>query len=366
MEKTLYAEYIAKYFRPVVAVVTEKYNDKSAEQPFLHKTMLREEYSANLSWGATELNHSIVAADVVALESPLPLKRRSSIAVATGILPKLGIKMRKGEKLINDINVMKASGESETLVAQKIFDDTAKVIKAMDVRKEIMFLQALSTGQMLVSEEDNNGTGVRADFGYREENTFKAVAAAWGSTGYAPLDDLAQLFDKALEDSNTIGHVWLSKKYFNLLRASDQGKLLAAAYSGQVITQKALLPTPSRSVMLEALRTEYRATFHVIDGAYKIESPDGTQKAVSPWAEANIVATPTDRVGRLVYGKIIEESFPIPVVAYAKSGSHVLVSKYSEADPREEITRTQMRCIPVIDEAENIYILTADEAATPA
>lgn len=178
MNASLFLEYIDKYFRLVVGKITEKFNDKSKEPTLLHKTMLTEEYSADLSWGATELNNSVVAADVVSLDSSLPLKSRSKISNATGKLPKLGLKMRKGEKLISDINVMVARGAEESAIAAKIFDDTTKVIKSMDIRKEIMFLQALSTGACLVEDDDENtGTGIRVEFGYKDENSFKCIGS---------------------------------------------------------------------------------------------------------------------------------------------------------------------------------------------
>lgn len=76
MYPSLFIEFIDKYFRLVIGKITEKINGKKAEEQLLHKTMLTEEYSADLTWGSTELSTSIVAADVVAMDSSLPLKKR--------------------------------------------------------------------------------------------------------------------------------------------------------------------------------------------------------------------------------------------------------------------------------------------------
>lgn len=139
MNPSLFIEYIDKYFRLVIGKITEKINGKKTEEQLLHKTMLTEEYSADLTWGSTELNTSVVAADVVAMDSSLPLKKRDKISNASGVIPKIGIKFSKGEKAISDINVMRARGADETTVVGKIFDDAPKAIKGVDVRKEIMF-----------------------------------------------------------------------------------------------------------------------------------------------------------------------------------------------------------------------------------
>lgn len=360
MNPSLFVEYIDKFIRLVVGKITEKINGKKAEEQLLHKTMLTEEYSADLTWGSTEVSTSIVAADVVSMDSRLPLKKRDKISNASGTIPKIGIKFRKGEKAISDINVMRAKGAGETEIVNKIFEDIPKAIKGVDVRKEILFLQALSTGVALVSDEDNTGTGIRVDFGYKDENTFHATKAKWGEADAVPQDDVQQLFDKAQEDGNSISLVMISKKYFNLLRNSEQGKLLAANYRNQVVTDVKLLSTPSRTTLLEALADEYGATFRIVDSSFRIEKPDGARVAIKPWAEANIVGLPAENVGRLVYGTLAEETNPVSGVSYQKSGTHTLVAKFSKTDPLEEFTTAQALALPVIDGVDSIYILHAD------
>lgn len=366
MNASLFLEYIDKYFKPVISKITEKINGKSKEETLLHKTMLSEEYSADMSWNAAELNRSIVAADVVSMDSSLPLKRRDSFGLATGKLPKIGIKYRKGEKTISDINIMAARGANEATIAGKIFDDVSKVIKGIDTRTEIMFLQGLSTGQTVVDDPDNVGTGIRVSYGYKDKNRFKNLGEKWESAhgGETPNDDVRQLFDKAEADGNSIGLVMLSKRYFDLWRNSMQGKMLTANYNKQVYTDKALLAVPSRQNFLEALEDEYGCKFRVVNSTFKVERQNGERVNVKPWEEANIVALPGENVGRLVYGTLAEETNPVAGVSYQKSGSHILVAKYSKTDPLEEYTTGQALCIPVIDGADGIYLLDANAAGT--
>lgn len=367
MNPSLFLEYIDKYFRRIVGKITEKFNGRPAETALLHKTMLTEEYSADLTWGATEIDNAIVAADVVAIDSPLPLKRRGSIGNASGKLPKMGVKYRKGEKAISDINVMIARGADESTVASKIFDDAAKCVKAIDIRTEIMFLQALSTGMCLVEDDDlNNGTAIRASFGYKDENVFHATGRRWslGSNTIAgrlyPKEDVQQMFDKAQADGNSIQHVYISKKYFDLFRNSDEGKVMAASYQGLSTADSRYLSAASRKTFLDTLSDEYGATFHIIDSAFRVEKKDGLRVSVVPWEQGNVVGVPSEVVGRLVYGTLAEETNPVNGVIYEKSGSHILISKYSQTDPLEEFTAGQALAIPVIDGADAIYVLHAD------
>lgn len=364
MLQTLFQEYVEKWFKGIVGSVTERFNGKKNEETMLHKTMLTEEYSADMTWESTDINHNIVAADVVAMDSTLPLKKRGVLATASGKLPKLGIKFRKGEKEISDINIMIARGAEEGIVANKIFDDTPKAIKGIDVRKEIMFEEGFSTGTTIVEGDTNDGTGIRVDYGYREDNTFHATTAVWGNASATPIEDLQQMFDKANADGNSIGHMWMSKKSFNVIRNSTEGKELAARYLNVLFTDSTSLPTPNRNTMLEALNDEFGATFHVVDNSYRIQKKDGSYINVKPFAEDNIVATATENVGRLVYGTLVEETNPVNGVVYEKSGSHILVSKFSENEPFAEFTTAQAICLPVIDGVEGIYILHTDATST--
>lgn len=364
MKETLFGGIVDKFFRLVIGKITEKINGKKGEQVLLHKTMLVEEYSADHTWGATEINQSVVAADVVALDSSLPLKSRGSMGHASGKIPKMGLKYSKKESDIDNINIMIARGTDEATIASKVFDDASKVIKGIDIRKEIMFLEGLSTGMTIVKDDEtNDGTGVRVDYGYKPENGFNAIKAAWGVSTATPQDDIQQMFDKAQEDGNSIGHVYISKKYFDLFRKSDQGRLLAATFNNQVITKTTLLPVPGRAAFLDALADEYGATFHIVNASFKVQQPNGKPKSVHPWAEANIVGVPSEQVGRLVYGTLAEETNPVEGVKYQKSGTHILVSKYSKTDPLQEFTAGQALVVPVIDGADGIYLLHADTTA---
>ncbi len=361
---SLFPEYIDKYFGRVIGKITEKYNGEKEKQTLLYKTMLTEEYSADLSWGATELNNVIVAADVVAMDASIPLKKRGSLANASGKLSKIAIKFRKGEKDISDLNVAIARGTDEATIAAKVLNDVPRVIDGTDARIEMMFEQALSSGTMLVEDSENDGTGVRVDF-YKEENQFHNKGVKWdgNATTATPQDDVQQLFDKAAEDGNSIAIVMISKKYFNLFRRSKQGKELAASYQGRVFTASTVLPVPGRQLFIDALQDEYGAEFRIVDSTFKVQKHDGTEQSVRPWVDANVVAIPAENVGRLVYGTLAEETNPVEGVNYEKSGSFLLISKYSNNDPLEEFTSGQALCIPVIDGADSIYLLDADYTA---
>ncbi len=360
MVRTIWTEFVEKYFAAVTAAITERFNGEKQEQDLTYKTLLTEEYTPDLKWDSTVLNHAIVAADVVALDSSLPLKRRSVVSHASGTVAKLGLKFCKKESDITRINTMIKTGAPEATVASKIFDDEPKAIKGIEVRTEILFLQALSTGVALVEDATNTGTGIRVDYGYLPKNTLHASSAKWDADGATPITDIQALVDLAEAHGNSIGHLFIHKKRLDLARRSDEGRQLNAVYQNLTITDKSLFPVPSRSEFIAALEDEFGVKVHVVNAHHLVETPDGKHQVVRPWEEANVVGTPTDKVGRLVYGTLAEETNPVEGVNYAKSGTHILVSKYGKTDPLEEYIASQSLCLPVIDGADSIYILHTD------
>lgn len=367
MIASLFSDLINKYFSAVVGKVYDRYNGENAEPTMLHKTMLTEEYSADLTWGSTDFNNSIVAADVVALESSLPLKKRDVITVAVGQIPKLGLKYERGEKFISDINVMRSKGVNEAQVAAKILDDVTKCVKGMDVRKEIMFEQALSTGQAIIKDGSmkagNDGTGIRVDYGYPAANSSNATVT-WGNTSYAPVSDIRNMIDAASAKGTAIRHLWMSRSAFDNIRTSDEGKQLAAVFNGQSIAAGVALPVPSRGAMEDALADEFSITIHIVNGSFREQLPNGSTTTVTPWDGSAIIGTESENVGRLVYGTLAEETNPVADVQYEKSGTHVLISKFGNTDPLVEYTAAQALCIPVIDGVNSIYRLNSTQAIT--
>jgi hypothetical protein len=359
MNTTLFAEYVKKWFKMLVTTFVETTNGSKKGLTYLFKTMLKPELSTDFRWDSLSINSSIVAADVVAMDSPLPLKKRDAIETASGTIPKLGMKLSKSEKLLADIQVLAARGVAEEQIVQKIFEDVPKCISGIDERLEYMFLRALSTGVMLVPQEENVGAGVRVNFGYKDSNRFGALASAWGNTGATPLSDMAHVISKAEENGDYITTVLLDKASYNLARQSAEAKALYAGSTGNFTGNAQTIPIPSQFNAL--VKDEYGVDIVVIDRSVRYEK-DGKQTPVKPFAENTVVFLTAPVVGRLVYGTLVEEGSPVAGVTYQKAGAYTLVSKYSKNDPLREFTSSQALALPVIDNVAGIYILDTRDA----
>lgn len=357
---SLFIEFVKKYFKPLSNKYVDKINDIKNAPQYFFKSMLRKSYSIDLKWESGSVNNSIVAADVVAMDSPLPLKKRGALRRASGDLPKLGMKFSKGEKLLTDIQIMRAKGVAEAEIARKIFEDTPKCISGIYERLEDAFLTGLSEGVTLVPEEDNVGTGIRVDFGFLDANKYGA-SKKWGDLNYMPLDDINNVISAAQENGHKIERIMIGKAAYNNLRNSEDAKVLVANFQRLAFADASILKTPSKSAFNEAFQDEYDCELVVVDRTIRVEK-NGVQKKIKPFDTNKLVFLTSDVIGSLVYGTLAEEGTPVGGVEYAKVDDYILISKYSKNDPLQEFTSSQALVLPVIENVDEIYVLNTLEA----
>lgn len=353
MEKSLYAQYVDKYLSAIVIGVVEKLNDSNKALTYRFRSLLKKEYSVTGTWESLIGNNLRVSADVVAMDSPLPLKNRGALRKAAGDIPKIGMELFLSEKQISDIDAMIASGRDRKQIVEKILADTPRVITGIYERLEAMFLQGLSTGMILV-DTDNEGIGVRLDFGFQTENKF-GVKVLWSTPATAkPMDDFQRVYDKALADGNTISKVYMDSKTLNTLLSTDQMKQLyafAAGFTGGNV------PVPTLEQANKALNDKFSFTIERVDRAMKVQK-DGVTKTIKPFKEGMVVFTDGDVLGSLVWTNTAEANHPVAGVNYATSEEYLLTSRYRVNRPTfREYTASQARVLPVIQDVDKIYHL---------
>lgn len=359
MNESMFIEILAKYL-PSLKTIIEKINGKSKQAVSLFKTMLREEYSADMKWESSTINSSIVAADVVAMDSELPLKKRDALSHANGDLPKLGMKFSLGEKQITNIEIMKARGVDTAAIVSKLLNDAVRCTNGIDERLEAIFLSGLSDGVALVPDEHNVGTGIRVDYGYLAKNKFGSIVK-WGNTGYTPISDIKRVLKVVSDNADVVTTIALSREAYDLIRNSAEGRELAANYAGMVVLSNSVLPVPTPKRFDEAFNDETGCKFLIVDRTVRIEK-NGVQTSIKPWNTNSVVFLPTEEVGKLVYGTLAEETHPVDGVKYSKVNRYCLISKYSKNDPLREFTSSQAIVLPVIENVDQIYLLDISEA----
>lgn len=360
MNQSLFVQFIA-YFSALAKTIEETVNGKKTQLTYLYKEMLTEELSVDLQWKSLTVNSNIVAADIVALDSSLPLKKRDSFGTASGDIPKTGLKLQLSEKQMSDLDVLKARNVETSVLVDKIFDDTKKAVMGIHEKMEFIFLQGLSTGVGLVEDENNVGVGIRVDYGYLAANKFGA-SVLWSDANAKPIDDIKRVVKAAKAKGDAIKILMMSDVTFDKLASNQQTRENFAFSQGFVGTT---IPTPDLEQINALMQRKFGLTIVVVDRTVTTER-DGVRTIHTPWATDNVIFLTSPKVGKLAYGILAEETRKSPKVMYEKSGSFILLKKWSTEEPFSEFTSSQALALPVINNVSSIYLLNCEEAVVDA
>lgn len=359
MQPSLFAEYANRVFPKLQRIITTVNEKRNANLTYLHKTMLRPEYSADQKWDSATVNTNFVAADMVAMDSPLPIKKRDRLQVASGVLPKVGMKKIMRETQLNALNIMIAQNAKFQDIAKRLVDDVLSCSVGIDEKNEYNFLKALSDGVILVEDADNTGVGLRVNFGYLDSNKFGVEEA--DAISY---DDIRRPINKASEDGNAITKIAIALSTYNKLRQTQWAKELVANYRGLVFTDATNLPVPTAKAFDEAFADDNNGiTFIKIDRPVRIEK-DGVQTTVKPFNAKHIIYLTNEELGALVWSTLVEARNGVAGVSYQTIDQYKLIAKYSTTDPYQELTTGQALVLPVLENVDQIYMLDLDDAAS--
>lgn len=359
MVQSQFVEYIRKIFPRLQNVVDTVNGKRNGEQKrtYLHKTMLRKVYSADQKWSNAAVNTTYVAADMVSMDSPLPIKSRDAIAHANGSLPKIGMKKIMFESDINAVNIMKAQGAEWTNIANKLTSDPIACSVGIDEQNEANFLTGLSNGIVAVEDENNTGTALRINFGYLPENCFGVE-----TQNELTLDDIKRVLANADNNGDTIITIAIALSTYNKLRQTQGAKELVANYRGQTFDSSTKLPVPTASLFDEAFADDNNGVrFLKIDRSI-ISEKNGKRKPYKPWNPNKLIFLTTEEVGALVWGTLAEKTNPVEGVVYSTVDEYKLISRYRTTEPFTETTSGQALVLSVIENVDQIYSLDISEA----
>lgn len=350
MKQTLFPKFVTAQFRGVTLAI----QSKLAEATYAYESMLNRVYSIDGTWNAVSNINRSIAADVVALDSPLPLKSRKPLSSASGEVPKLGMEMQLNETQLTQIDTMIKLGGEPAIITQKIFEDIASCIKGVKEKTEYIFLQGLSSGVALINQTNNVGEGVRLDYGYLTGNKFTA-SGSWATPATAPtIDDIERVLTAASNNGSAIRHLIMDLATFNAIRKSKQGQEL---YARSVANFGTNLATANKAQFLSAFKDEFDADIIINDRSVNLEK-NGVVTNVKAWTAGQIIFLQDLNVGSLVWSELAEKNHPVGGVEYSEVDQYILAAKFSVNEPTvAEKSRAQARVVPVIADVNNIYKL---------
>lgn len=359
MEKSLFA-FLAVWYSAIAKKIESTVNGKDESQPikYLHKEMLTEELSTDLKWGSSSIDGSIVAADIVAMDSELPLKKQDAISTASGDIPKAGMKLKLTEKQLSDIDTMRAKGVALIEIVKKVFGQVKKVVFGVYERNEAVFLEALSTGQALVEDTENVGLGIRVDYGYKDSNKFRATKP-WSDPTAKVVDDIKAMIKASKAKAVTHRVIMLDDITASHIADNEQVKN-NFAFSGGIATVGANVPSLDDEQLVVFFKKKFSLKLIIVDRNIVVEK-NGKRSIKTPWALGTVAFLPTEKIGRLVYGILAEDTRRNPSIMYEKI-EYILVKKWHTNEPFSEFTSSQALCLPVIDNASSIFLLDSGKS----
>lgn len=369
MEKSAYYEYIERFLPQLILATIETLNEKhTGVLSYLFKERLTPVYSADGRWSSLKGAYTRVAADVVSMDSELPLKSRDALETATGKIPKIGLKLWLGEKELKEIDNMIRDGRPIGQIVAKIFRDLPRSIEGTWERLEDVFLSEMSTGVGIA--ERSGATGLRVDIGYMDENKFGA-SVLWATPNLStPVSDLQKVFDKATADQNVITDIWMDDvALLNFYKSTEAREQYAFGqnFAGDKI------PVLGFEQAADVIRRKWTGvTLHRVARQIKTEL-NGKKQNHTPWQSGMVVFTCNEMLGDLVWTDCVEASRPVAGVTYSSAGNdtatilngqnvsgvdeYILVSQYRKNDPWREFTSAQAMVVPIINNVDQIYTL---------
>lgn len=360
MEPSLFKDLVERYFPSLVLSTVKLVNDQTREDALYFPRFLRRRFSLSGKWEALAQSNSRIMADVVAMDSSLPLKRRESVSKAQGEIPKVGMEMQLNETQLTELLTMQRAGFNEEQLIDELFRDTVTCIRGQYERLDYLFLKGLSAGVVEVNNTNNVGLGVRLDFQYPTANQFQSTIA-WNSPLATPFTDLQPLLDKARADGNPIRIIMLDRTTWTHMLGTEEAQNVFAVFSG-VNTGSALVIPPDR--FNDAVSSIYGFRFEIVERTCKYQI-NGVNTDVNPWEAGQIIALNNTNVGDLVWSLLAEAQRPVAGVAYQVADEFILARKYHTVRPSfAEFTASQSRALPVIAAVNQIYKLDTTVTAT--
>jgi len=358
MEQTLFFEQVRQFFPGIAQDTVTRLNNSLNPNvlSYTHRRFLTKRFTPNMKWESLSVSANIVGADVIAMDSSLPLKKRDSLGRAAGDIPKMGIELALREKALTELDILASIPDQRSEIIRRIFQDTPRVIQAIFETLEYMFLKGLSTGVATITDTVNTGLEIDVDYGYLAANKFKALTAIWSTIATAtPLTDLKQLTTKARTDGNRVTTFMMDQATFLLMSSTPEVKNLWAAQNNFFGTT---IPIPTLNQVNEAAtKATLGWSIEIVDRSVVFEK-NGVKTSLVPWATGQVIGRTTDDLGTITWGQLAEMNHPVSNVTYERADEFILVSKYRLNRPSlAEFTSSQAMVLPVINGVDAIYKL---------
>ncbi|TLQ05475.1 major capsid protein E [Pediococcus stilesii] len=245
-------------------------------------------------------------------------------------------------------------------IVARIFDDQTSLVSAASISREIMRMQALTTGGVVVTGNDQ-----RYIVDYNMNQNHKGTAkVAWDDPKSNPLDDFDRVQTIIGEDEGTtITRAVMNKRTWNKLVSNERIK--ANILANNANTALASIP---KAVMLSYIADNYNIQIAIYDKGY---TDVASGKFVKFIPDDIVSFIPNGNLGETIFGTTPEEadliSSNVANVSIVDTG--VAITTMVKADPVNVETKVSQFVLPSFENIDSLYILDVskgDDISKPA
>lgn len=333
------------------AGVAKVWNEKERERkPFLGEALFptkvqTSRYMSSIKGGAQKiriLNLSTFDAKAIPLD-------REGFDMIREKMPFFKNTLNVDEELSDKLKTISENNVAEVkAVVNEILDDQTTLLRDADITREYLRMQALTTGAISFS---NNGVAVSVDYGVPAANKVTLTSTAkWDAPTTAdPISDINSL----IETITAAGHdapnaIIMNSVTFGLMRKTDALKNAMYVFANGTVT-------PGLAGAKAYVQGETGCVIYIYDKGAVI---GGTFTKFVP--DNKVVLANVDNIGYTRLATTPEETDLRAKLAadVAIVDGAVAVTQYVTPDPVISTTKVSMICLPSLEGADSIGIIT--------
>lgn len=287
-----------------------------------------------------------------ALDAKVMPISRQGFTIQTEKMPFFKNSMLVNEEMRQELNMISENNDAAiSTIVERIYDDEMTLLENAALTREILRMQALTTGAISVKA---NGQALSYDYGMPEANQVQPTVK-WNVAATA--DPITDINEWKLKISSTYG-TELTEGLLNSVTLSYIQK--AQAVKDIAFANVANTPaTMSVARTLQVLKEETGITFYVYDKGY-----DNDGEFTKFVADGTVVLMPESQLGNTWFGTTPEESDLMGGVGTKASvtiaDTGVAIATYKEEDPVTVVTKASEIVLPSFEMADQVIIASVN------
>lgn len=299
------------------------------------------------------------AASIVARSSESPLRSRAKLSTYQGEIPAIKEKFAMREEDYRDFLALQALSTDDATKKKQLldflFDDVKKAGSSAHKRLDIMVLEAVSTGKISLTVDNNpDGVVLKDPMDLLMPDGNKTIATIkWDSPATAvPITNITTVVKTARDAGRSFEKILMSMSTFLLFAKTKE--VIDSLVSFNQLQKGAAIATLGK--VNEFLTANLLPVIQIVEESIGIEK-DGVIGTVNPFETKAVVFIPSGKLGVIKNALSLEQMQPVKQVSYASFNS-ALISKWQENDPWAEFTAVELNAFPSFEAIDNVFILT--------